>query len=327
MARDVRLTFTTGKTLYLLIWEPSTGKIWYPTDSVFETHGTSGRTNLDYAVTVTEQQVGYYYADWPSGISRGNYDRDIRLQAGATPIDGDISISSVTQYWTGVTTAEEPETNALNICNRAIAKLPGGVEGLIEISAIGDGQGGTSDRCDLLYTPARKEVLTRMQPQEVLYYADLGAESSFSGAKCDWDYVFDLPTGSPLYLLHVVKQTDEQYHRMDYNHEVMQNQLFTNIYSNEDGDSAYILYVKNETDGSVFSEETVEAIATKLAGLLAPQTLGGLDGLKVGDQILKRFEELVLPTAQGINRRQQYHDEDERESKYSWLGDRQFEDI
>jgi hypothetical protein len=157
-----------------------------------------------------------------------------------------------------------------------------------------------------------------MKPQECSYYADLGDESSFSGEKAEWDYVFDLPSDN----LIVCRQTDERYHKLDYRYEVKQNKLFTNAYSNEDGDSAYIEYIKNETDASVFSVEVVDAIATLIAAELTPRITSGEWGWKRRQELLEEFEALVLPTSMGINRSMQHHEEEPRDSKYSVLGDR-----
>lgn len=317
MANDIRHVWATGATVYALIWDYLNSKIWYPTGEVFETWGTGSRTALDYAVTMTERAVGYYTGSWPTAMSVGKYDVIIKLQAGASPADTDLTVAGpAKKYWTGVTTAEEPETNAVNICNRSLAKLGGGDDTLI-ITALGDGT-KTSDLCDLLYTPIRKEVQIRGEFQEITYYKDLGAESSFAGEKAEWLYVFDLPADC----LHVTKQTNEQYHRLEYPKEVKQNKLFTNTLSNNAGSSAYIEYIKNETDGSVFSKEQTNCIVTKLAAEMAPRIVKGDLGHKRRQELLDEFEKLILPTARGLNQSQGYNYEEPLESKFSWLGGR-----
>lgn len=150
--------------------------------------------------------------------------------------------------------------------------------------------------------------------------ADSGVISD-APESAEWTYIFALPSDC----LHVVRQTDEGYHRMDYKHEVKQGFLFTNILSSEDTDSAYIEYVYDEETTTVFSEELVEAIATRLAAQLAPRTMGAEHGSRQREELLNEFERLVLPTNMGINREQQYQHEEPRESKFSWLGDRQYE--
>ena len=200
-----------------------------------------------------------------------------------------------------------------------MAKL-GGADDTLTITTLGDGT-DTSDLCDLLYTPTRKEVQIRGRFQEIMYYADLGDESDFAGEKAEWLYAFDLPGTC----LHVIKQTNEQLHRLEYPFEIKQNVLFTNVLSNTAGTSAYIEYIKNETDGGLFSEEQAICIVTKLAAELAQRIVKGDWGFKRRQDLLSEFEELILPTARGISQSQGYHNEAELESHYEWLGDRQYE--
>jgi hypothetical protein len=320
MANEILTTALTGYTLYALIWNED-NEVWYNAGSDFETHGTSSRTNADYAISMTEiSGTGWYYADYPS-LPRGTYNTIVKYQAGANPADSDQSIGGpVAKYWTGSAVVTEPETNAVNICNKALAKLSGG-EDTRTITALGDGT-PTSDACDLFYTPVRKEVLKRMKPQECTYYADLGDESSFSGEKAEWEYVWDLPSNC----LDVIRVTDEYYHRVNYRYEVKQDKIFTNFYTNEDRDSIYIEYVKNETDGDVFSDEVVEAMATLLSSLLAPRIISGERGDFISDKQYEKYEKVVLPTSMGINRAKQHsYEEEQYETKHEWLGDRRFD--
>lgn len=305
MGSELRTAFTTGYALYALIWDYANNKIWYPTGAVFETWGTGSRSSIDYAITLSEiaTGIGYYVADWPAGMSAGTYDYVIKYRAGAVAADSDETMAGpVKKYWTGVAEADEPETNAVNICNRSLGLLSGG-EDTLTITALGDGS-KTSDLCDLFYTPSRTETLSRMQPQECSEYEDLGSESSSTMEKAEWTYIFDLPSDC----LSVIRQTDEKYHKINYDHEVKLSKLLTHALTNEDGDSAYIEYVVNETNGSVFSEETVNAISIKLASYLAPRISGKEWGWKRREQLLDEYERLALPVAKGLNRRQQYHE-------------------
>lgn len=311
-----RTQYPTGQALYILLWNEDQ-QIAYGVGEVFEDYGTSSRTAADYAINMTEEESsGYYVASWPSWVARGNYDVVVKVRATGTPLDSDTGFGPVERYWTGSALAVDPETNAVNICNRALAKIGGG-EDALTITALGDGT-PTSDLCNLLYTPARKTVLKRMKPQEVSFYADLGAQSAFAGEKAEWDHVFDLPSDN----LIVCRQTDERYHRINYRYEIKQSKLFTNVFSNEDGDSAYIEYIKNETDGSVFSEEVINSIATLMAADLTPRITGGEWGWKRRQELIDEFESLVLLNSTGINLSMQHHDEHQRESKFSWLGGR-----
>lgn len=320
MANEITTAYATGNTLYATIRDEDLD-VAYIAGETFEEHGTSSRTNSDYSIALTEDSVGYYAADYPSWIERGTYETIIYLQAGSSPADSDTPVAGPTEkYWTGTAVVEAPETNAVHICNRALAKLGGGGDNTLTIDALGDGT-DTGDLCDLLYTAVRREVLKRMKPQECSYYADLGDESSTTAEKAEWEYVFDLPSDN----LIVVRQTDEEYHKIDYPYQIKQSYLFTNILSNTDRDSAYIEYIKNETDGDSFSDEVIEAMATLLASRLAPRIVKGDKGWQVSGDLLNLYETLVLPTSMGINQSQQFHQEEPRETKFSWLADRPFD--
>lgn len=314
MANELRTSYPTGNTIYCLIFDKDEEKVWYPTGEDFETHGTSSRTNADYAIVLTELAVGYYMEDWPSAMPNGDYDVLYFIQAGASPANTDRSYGPYPKAWSGTRVADVAEQNAVNICNLALAKLGGG-RNAQKITALGDGS-KTSNLCDLLYTPVRKEVLARGEWQEVTYYKDLGSESSLS-EQSDWEYVFALPSDC----LKCIRQTHEESHYVNYDHKVIQSKLLTNVCSNTAGDSAYIEYVKNETNADVFSQECVRAIATLLAAELAPQILSGDAGFKRRDALLEEYEKIVLPTSMGINHSQQFNRGFIR-AKFKWLGGR-----
>lgn len=318
MIDKFRTQYITGNNLYILLWNKDQ-EVAYIAGETFEDYGTSSRTAADYAIPMTEEgSTGYYTASWPGWVERGNYDVVVKIRTGATPVDSDTGFGPVEKYWTTSSVTAPTDVDEVKICNRALAKIGGG-DDVLTISSLSDTD-KTSVLCALLYTPARQTVLKRMKPQECSYYADLGDESSFSGEKAEWQYVFDLPSD---YLI-LCKQTDERYHRIKYLSEVKQGKLFTNNYSNEEGDSAYIEYIKNETDASVFSEEVVNAIALLMAVDLTPRITGGDWGWKRRQELIQEFEELVLLNSTGINQSVQSGDEYEqyRDSHYSWFGDR-----
>jgi len=64
----------------------------------------------------------------------------------------------------------------------------------------------------------------------------------------------------------------------------------------------------------------VNAIATKLAAELAPQTLGANSGYARREELLREFEELVMPNAEGVNYSQQYFKT--HRTKFKWLAGR-----
>jgi len=325
--RKISTQYPIGTNLYAFIWDVDEEKIAYLSGEVFEGYGTGGHDAADYAITLAEKGGGRYSADWPSWIPVGLYDIVIKIRGGATPDDDDIGYGPSRKRWDGVSLVEEEaaEQNAVEICNLALAKI-GGAANTVIITTIDpdtledtDPIKPTVQLCALIYPHSRKEVLKRMRPQECRYYADLGAESSFSGEKAEWEYCFDLPDDCLLFL----KQTHESCYTMEYAHEIKQRRLFTNILTNDDGDSAYIEYVKNETDATIFSSEVVKAIATLLAAELCPRIIGGEWAWRRRQDLLSEFERIVLPTSAGINNSQQYQSEDLWDVNYSWLGDRQ----
>jgi hypothetical protein len=313
----IRITETTGQNLYAFIWDAD-GKICYPTGQTFETYGTNSRDATNYAITLTEKAVGYYLGSWPSFIERGNYDVVVRLRTGATPADNDYNISAPAEsYWTGAAISEDPETNAVNLCNMALLKIGGGKDDSYPISDLSGDERSTSYNCNMIYTPARKEVLKRMKPQEVTYYAECD-ESSFTGEKGQWQYVFDLPSNC----LMVTKMIDQSDHSVKYEYEIKQGYLFANSYSNSGGDKAYIEYIKNETDANTFEAETVDALVTKIAAGLAPMEVGGELGWQISRNLTQEYETLILPKSKGINQSMQYDNQTADTNIYSWLGGR-----
>ncbi len=314
MSNEIRTAYPAGNSLYALIFDREEEKVWYPTSEVFETHGTGSRTNADYAIALTELAVGYYLADWPTAMPSGTYETIIFIRATGTPLDTDRGFGPAEKAWSGTRVADVAEQNSVNICNLSLAKIGGGVN-IVKITALGDGT-DTSDLCDLLYTPVRKEVLARGEWQEVTYYKDLGSESSLT-EQSDWEYVFALPSDC----LKVIKQTHEEANTIEYDHKVIQSKLLTNVLSNTAGSSAYIEYVKNEGNADVFSQECVNTMTTKLGAELSPQTLGGEAGIKRRDALLEEYETLVLPTSMGINQSQQYN-RGFRNSKFRIFGGR-----
>jgi hypothetical protein len=295
-----RTQYTTGSNLYILLYNKDQ-EVAYPVGEEFETYGTSSRDASDYAISLSEiTGTGFYYASWPSWVTAGNYDVIVRIQTGANPADSDTGYGPVEKYWTGSAIAEEPETNAVAICNQALVECGGGKD-TETITALGDGT-PTSDLCELIYTPVRKEMISRGYFEECIKYADC-AESSFSGEMADWDYVFDLPSD----YLKLIRQCHENSLETEYRSEVMQGYLFSNVYSNEDGDGAYIKYKWNNTDGSTFSQELVNCIKTKMAICMIPRLIKGEVGDKKRYYLQRDFENIIWPTNSGVSQSVQFN--------------------
>lgn len=306
MANEIKmLGYPSGETLYGCVRNGS-GQIWYPTNEEFEDVGTSGRTNNDYAITMVDKSGGMYLADFPEDISEGTYFTVIFKQLSSSPADSDYEIGGDKIDWTGVSEAAEAvtEIGATDVCNRAFLKI-GTAKEQTTITSIYDGSEG-ANLCLVLYPQVRNEVLQRWPWNECREFADLGAE--LSGIEmADYEYVFNLPADC----LAVVAQIDENNRTIIHEHEIRRGMLFTDIYSNADGDSAYIEYIIKVVDTSKYSPALVEAIATKLAAELAP-TIKPSETLRLKQE----YEMLVLPGATGLNQAEQFTDD---KGSHSWL--------
>jgi hypothetical protein len=203
------------------------------------------------------------------------------------------------------------ESNELEVCNRALAKLGGAKNNQYPLTVV-------SDNCALLITPIRKEVLKRMKPQECTYYDEFEENTTYSGEKGQWEHVFNYPENC----LIPTRMIDESDHTKEYDYEAKQNCIFSNDYSNDDGDAAFCEFIKNETEWTNIPDEVVEAAVTKLAAELAPLEIGGEWAWKRRQDLLEEYETLVKPVGQGINQSAQPNKENKDTSKYSFLGGR-----
>jgi len=307
--------YPTGNNLYALIYNKDQ-EVAYPTGKAFETYGTSGRDASDYAIAMSEiAGTGYYYASWPTWMDNGTYSYVMRIRAGSTPVNGDTGFGPWEKYWTGTALAAEPDTNAVAICNQGLL-LVGGKKDAQVITSLGDGT-PTSDACDLIYHPIRKTVIARGYFQETIKYGECAENTTWSGEQADWEYVFDLPSD----YIKLIRQCHEDSPETEYRSEVIQGKLFSNVYSNSDGDAAYIKYKWNETDGDNFSQELVNCIAHLIGASLAPQILGVENGGVRRHYLLEEYEKYILPTNDGVAQSVQYK-RDIFRSKWKILGGR-----
>ena len=314
MANEIRRGYTTGSTLFGIVRD-QTGQVWYPGGEAWEVYGTGSRTADDYAVSLTEYS-SLYLGDFPTDIVAGTYYILVYVQAGASPADGDTCIDSQPQtiVWTGSaeTIIETVSVTVTAICNYALAKIGGG-KNVARITSIYDGS-ETANHCLVIWPQIRKEVICRAWWPEATQYADLGAELS-GITQAGWKYAFNLPSD----YLGRCQQINEIYHNSTkqeylprYDFEIIQRYLFTNVYSNEDGDSAYIRYIFNLQDTSKFSPLLYESCAVKFAAELAPVFLAD-DGSKRRYFLMQEYEDLVLPLAQGASAMEHGDDEDRGE--------------
>ncbi len=320
MANEIRTVFTTGQNIYGCVFQKDDKTVWYPAGEVFETWGTSARTADDYnAITLAEAAAGsgYYAGDFPTLITVADrYDVQLRRRSGATPADSDRPVGVVDYNWSGSAEVvdEVVPVTVTALCNYALSKVGGGDEetGSYRISSINDGT-DTANLCRSLQPVIRKEVLVRADWNEATKFEDLGAEVS-GIEKADWEFAFNLPSD----YLGRAKQIDELYERstrpqfrFQYDKRIVQGRLWTNHYSNEDRDSAYISYTFNLIDPSKFSAGFYEAHAVKLAAEISTPLLADNGARRF--RLLQEYEDLVLPVAIGNAAMQDGDDEDQGE--------------
>lgn len=321
MSNELRTIYGTGEDIFVCILRKTDGKVWYPVGVVFETWGTGSRGVTDYNAGTLDEVAsgsGYYIGDFPTAITtEGEYDAQLRV----TGIDDPMGILEID--WTGATATEDEVVSNTwtDFCNYALSKVGAGSNDNFRILNVTDTSNDNAILCAGLYPVVRKEVLCRSWFPEATKYADLGAERS-GIAKADWEYAFKLPSD----YLGKAQQIDESFHRStkarytsQYDKEIVSGLLFTNSYSNVDQDSAYIRYVWNLTDPTKLTPSTYETMAVKMAAELSPALLNDEGGTR-RYFLIREYEELVLPLAEGLGREQS--GDDEERGGYSAISNR-----
>ena len=197
-----------------------------------------------------------------------------------------------------------------DICNLALIQ-----DGADLITAL-DGT-DTSDNaqlCQRLYPLVKDICLTDWEWNGVTQFADLGNEVNVS-EKADWEFVFNLPDDC----MQVIAQIGEGDHKKKFAHIVKGIQLYTNDYSNDDGDSAYIDYI-SIADVSLFSPQLIDYIALSLALKLAPKLMGITESSVIAMQTMERQLRLrVFPKAVGRNQAEGDPKGGNDEGESTWL--------
>ncbi len=133
--------------------------------------------------------------------------------------------------------------------------------------------------------------------------------------QADWEFVFNLPDDC----LQVAAQIGEGDHKKKFAYITKGRQLYTNHYSNDAGDSAYIDYI-SIADVSKFSPQLIEYIALKLAIALAPKLMGISEESQLHIQGMQRELRLrVLPEAIGRNQAEGDINGGDDEGEATWL--------
>lgn len=304
--------YASGNNVYFILNDED-GDIAYSTTEVFEDYGTGSRTFNDYAISGTDSNANFYYADIPDWVAAGTYKYTGYKRVGAKPDrDADTIIKDSTPViWTGTSEAETAvaELGAVDICNQALLYI-GGAEGKTLLSSYLEDT-PTAIKCRILYPQARNEVLVKVEPQCSLKFVDLGSTlsgSSLVGAGEDWDYQVALPSDCLIFLAQVSQENEKQ----KYACEVRQGNLLTNDYSNSDADGVFVKYLMKQTNAAKYPTMLVNAIAVLLAAKLTQV----LDPKKSRDFMALYLNE-ALPNAITENGVQIYDENEEGED--SWL--------
>lgn len=145
--------------------------------------------------------------------------------------------------------------------------------------------------------------------------ADTGVQSDVPESG-DWEYAFALPSD----YLGKARQIDESYHSSTkprrtwaYDIEIVQDFLFTNVNSNSDDDSAYIQYIADVEDPDLFDPLLYEAFAVRFAAELSSSLVADKGRRRL--ELMREYENLALPVAEGVNADQQGDEEDKGEYK------------
>lgn len=313
MSNEISLLgYPAGLTVYALI-RNSAGLVWYETGSAFETWGTGSRSEVDYAITLTDKLGGLYLGDFPSDIPAGTgndkiygYKTIIYRQLGAQPASTDATVGGSSIIWTGTAQASVPETEtgATDIVNWGLLKVAGAKGDTETIDDI-EGSSAFEVKCKLIYQFSRNSVLQSWPYNECKLFAELVVAAGVELA--DWNYAFTLPSD---YLI-MTKQTDEDDHTASYEYEIRGGYLFTNDYSNTDDDAAFVDYIRKVTDATEYSPLLKEAIATKFASEMAP-TLNP----QMTIPLKREYDQISQPDSQALNQQEGFDDEDA--GSYSW---------
>ena len=200
-----------------------------------------------------------------------------------------------------------------DICNLAL--LQDGAD-LIETLADSD-VSDNAQLCRRLLPVVTSICLGRWEGSELTKFSKLGNEVEVD-EQADWEFVFNLPDDC----LAVIAQIDEGDHTKKFKYIVKGRKLYTNNYSNDDGDSAYIDYI-SVGDVSLYSPGLIEYIALKLAIAMAPKLMGISEESQLHIQGMQRELRLrVLPEAIGRNQAEGDIEGGNDEGESTWLKNR-----
>ena len=101
MANEIYANYSSGNTLYAVVRNRQ-GNVWYISEQVFETWGTSEHDADDYDIALTDKGGARYVGDFPTAITNvGKYGIQVFLQADAHPANSDELVASREVFWSG----------------------------------------------------------------------------------------------------------------------------------------------------------------------------------------------------------------------------------
>jgi hypothetical protein len=174
----------------------------------------------------------------------------------------------------------------VSICNLALSNLGDEAKVTSISGATGDGS-AQAKRCVMFYPIARDAVLSRHPWNFATLRADL-VESPLDPPD-SWAFAYTLPTDYNnvigVYPAGALQDAESE----DY---IIENGV---IYSNTE--DAVIRYTRLVTDTTKYPPLMVIALARILASFLAGPLIKGMEGMRVGQEQLKIFEQVELPRA------------------------------
>jgi len=166
MSNEIHCRHTTGLTLYAIIEELSTLKIW-DGDS-FETSPTWE----DCAIPLTEHALvlGNYYVDFPAGIiTLGQYAVYIYEQPGALPVNTDTYTErGWIVYWSGTAEISFVAMPSVTVSDKTGFSISGTKQTLDALNDITAAAAGTDAASKVLATPSNK-LLSNVSGQVSVY--------------------------------------------------------------------------------------------------------------------------------------------------------------
>lgn len=114
MANEIRATYDSGESLYVLIFDAA-GQVWDAVGSNWENYAAAQQDNYDIPLSEIATNSGQYRGTFPAAIAAGVYSVVLFLQAGGSPAGTDERIGGTgIMHWDGsaeITIADAGQTD------------------------------------------------------------------------------------------------------------------------------------------------------------------------------------------------------------------------